>query len=179
MQYFTAPYAAGKIEFIDFTGKTKDEQNLFFSKDACRRVRFLKDEIFRIKFIRTYDGRTGIYSAVCHLNMDAVSVFLFFQDLLKVYAALRDGTDLPKPFMPFTEYMTREKQYLGNKEKTDKDEQYFRELYQTGGEPLYLSLRGARQLDDLRKKRRNPSLRSYPILNPLQDRQSPKTSCVL
>lgn len=170
MQYFTAPYAVDEIDQIDFTGKSKAEQDAFFGKDASKPVRFLKDEIFRIKLIRTYDGRTGIYFAVCHLNMDAMSVFTFFNDLLKVYAVLLDHTEMPKPFLPFTEYLEREKQYFKNTEKTAKDEQFFRNLFLTGGEPLYLGVNGIKPLEELRKKRGKPDLRSFPVMNPLQDK---------
>lgn len=170
MQYFAAPYAVDKIEQVDFTGKGKAEQDAFFSKDASRLVNFRRDELFRIKLIKTYDGRTGIYFAICHLNMDAMSVFLFFNDLLKVYAALRDHTEMPKPFMPFTEYMEREKQYFRNTEKTAKDEQFFRDLFLTGGEPIYCGINGIKPLEELRKKRGKPGLRSFPLMSPFQDK---------
>lgn len=169
-QYFSEPYEIGEIERVDFTGKTKADQDEFFKKDASKPVCFFKDELFRIKLIKTYDGRTGIYFAVPHMNMDAVSVFMFYKDLLNVYTALRDNTEMPKPFSPFTEYIEKEKQRLSNKEKTDKDEQFFRELFLDGGEPLYVAVDGPESLEKLRKKRRNPELRSFPINNPFMDK---------
>ncbi|MHB1151451.1 MAG: condensation domain-containing protein [Eubacteriales bacterium] len=169
VQYFSEPYEAA-ITCVDFSDKTKEDQDAFLSKEAKKPIRFLQGEIYRIKHIKTYDKRSGLFFTVCHLNMDAMSVFLFFNDLIKVYMALLNKTEMPKPFMPFTEYMEREKNYLNNAEKIAKDEQFFRDLYKTGGEPLYCGVDGIKPLEDLRKKRRNPNLRSFPTVNPLQDK---------
>lgn len=170
MQYFSDPYKIDQIDQIDFTGKSKAEQDAFLSKDATKPIRFLKDELFRIKYFKSYDGRTGIYFAVCHLNMDEMSIFLFFNDLLKVYTALKDNTEMPKPFNPFTDCLEREKKYSENKEKTAKDEQFFRDLYTNGGEPIYSGVNGSEALEKLRKKRKQPNLRTFPTSNPFQDK---------
>lgn len=169
IQYFSAPYEAD-ITHVDFTDKTKEDQDAYLSGEAKKPIRFLKGEIFRIKYMKTYDGRSGIFFTVCHLNMDALSVFLFFNDLIKVYTALLNKTEMPKPFMPFTEYMEREKQYFKNTERMAKDEQFFRDLYTTGGEPLFCGVNGIQALEAVRKKRKNPNLRSFPLANPLQDK---------
>lgn len=169
-QFISDPYIIDKIPEADFTNKSKTEQNAFLSKDAKKPLRVFKDEIFRIKLIKTYDGRNGIYFAVSHLNMDAMAVFMFFNDLLRVYTALSEHSEMPKPFLSFVDHIEKDKQNNENTERIARAEAYFRELYETGGEPMYCPINGAGPLEDYRKKRKNPNLRSFPISHPLQDK---------
>lgn len=169
-QFISDPYVIDKIPEADFTKAGKAEQDAFLSKDASKPLRFFKDEIFRIKLIKTYDGRSGIYFAVSHLNMDAMAVFMFFNDLLTVYTALVENSEMPKPFASFADHIEKDINNNKNPERIAKAEAYFSEMFETGGEPTYYPINGSEPLEILRKKRRNSNLRSYPVQHPLQDK---------
>lgn len=168
MQYFAEPYEKNDIPEVDFSNKTYTEQHEFLLKDARTPIRFKSQNIFRIMLIRSYDGKCGIYFAICHLNMDAVSVLMCLDDLLKVYKALVNNTGMPEPFVPYINYMESEKKYFDDIEKIKRDEQFYRDLLTKNGEPMFNSLSGPDMLEKMKKKRRNPNLRSYPIINILK-----------
>ena len=94
-QHFEEKIEIGKIPVMNF--KSEKEQEDFLTADAQKPIRFLKGETYRIYFFNTPDGRNGIYINVIHLAMDAPAVFIFFDDLLKVYEALESGGEMPKP----------------------------------------------------------------------------------
>jgi hypothetical protein len=172
MQFFAEPYKLDNIPVIDFAGKTKDEQDSFLKKDASKPVRFKKGELFRFIILKTYDGKTAIYFAVCHMNMDASSVFMLMNNLLEIYKALNEKTEMPKPYSPYSDYIQRDRASLENSKKLGADEQFFRDLYLKNGEPVYCGVQGIGPLLEMRKKRKNPNLRSYPMTNPLHDKSA-------
>lgn len=87
-QYIIGPEEAGKlplnIRYADFRGKTEKEQEDFLLRDAAVPVHYKKDEIYRFLFFDTFDGRKAVCFAVCHVNMDAVSIFMTVNDLFAV-----------------------------------------------------------------------------------------------
>lgn len=169
MQYFLTPEEAEKLPLnireADFTGKTREEQEAFLRKDASAPVRYAKGEIYRFIFFRTCDGRAGLYFAVCHLNMDAMSVYMTLRDLLGVYRALEGKAEMPKPFLPYTDYIAREKPVDSDPAVYKKNEKYYLDLFREGGEPVFCGPTGPELLEKLRKKRRRPACRSYPIFS--------------
>lgn len=172
MQFFVESNKPDEIPVVDFAGKTKEEQDVFLKKDASRPVQYKKGELFRFKIIKTYDGKTAIYFAVCHMNMDASSVFMLIINLLDIYKSLNNKTEMPKPYSPYSEYIQRDKASLENSKKLGTDEQFFRDLYLKSGEPVYCGVQGIEPLLEMRKKRKNPNLRSYPMTNPFRDKSA-------
>ncbi|MHB1154288.1 MAG: condensation domain-containing protein [Eubacteriales bacterium] len=172
-QYFIKPEEAEKLPLnivtADFSGKTYEEQKAYLLRDAAVPVRFKKDEIYRFIFLKTYDGRNAVYFVTCHMNMDAMSVFMTFRDLLEIYRSLSDNTAMPKPFHSFKDFILREREKLMDKSVLEKNKNFYLELFKNGGEPIYCSPSGFKALENLRKKHRNPNKRSYPSVSPLQD----------
>mgnify|MGYP000868876790 CR=1 FL=1 len=167
-QYFTPDCKIGKIPVVTF--KTKEEQEKHLTADAQKPIRFLKGEVFRIIFFRSYNGGTGIYINVCHLSMDATAVFLFFTDVLKVYNALKDGTEMPEPLYSFKDIIDKEFKYLADKERYKKDEEFYREYFLKDGEPFYAGVHGMDLLLKERKKKKNPNIRVPSAFDPIHDK---------
>ncbi|MGI6773502.1 MAG: hypothetical protein GX264_07640 [Clostridiales bacterium] len=167
-QYFLPEYKIGKIPVVTF--KSKDEQEKYLTEDAQKPIRFLKDEVYRIIFFRSYNGGSGIYINVCHLSMDATAVFLFFTDVLNVYNALKDGKEMPEPLYSFKDIIDKEFKYLANKERYAKDEAFYREYFLKDGEPFYAGVHGMDLLEKERKKKKNPNLRVPSAFDPIHDK---------
>ncbi len=175
-QYFLSPEEAAKLPLniatADFTGKTKEEQDAFLRRDAAVPVHYAKDEIYRFIFFKSYDGRNGLYFVVCHLNMDAISVFMTLQDLFALYTALKENTEMPKPFNAYKDHIEREQVLRQNKPMLEKNKDFYLEQFRKNGEPIYCSPSGSESLEKLRKRRLNPKLRSFPVFHPLQDKST-------
>ncbi|MHB1154287.1 MAG: condensation domain-containing protein [Eubacteriales bacterium] len=173
-QYFIDSEEAEKLPLnivtADFRGKTKEEQHAYLMRDAAVPVHYRKGEIYRFKFLKTVDGGNAIYFVVCHLNMDAAAVFLTLRDLFVIYRAMEGNAEMPKPFNLFKDCILRELEYYKDGSVYEKNKKYYQDLYKNGGEPIYCSPSGFKALEDLRKKRRKPNMRSYPLFNPFQDR---------
>lgn len=170
VQYFTPPYKTEPISVVDFTGKSAEEQKAFLDKVSCRPLRFNKDEIFKFIFVKTYDGRSGIYLVMCHLNADATAVFLIFKELFEIYYSLIGQGEMPKPLDSFEECVIRENTLNCSPEKYSRDAEYFKELYGRNGEPIYNGVQGIEYLESIRKKKKNPNKRTAPIYSLFSDR---------
>jgi hypothetical protein len=173
MQYFIPPYELDSIPVADFTGKTKEEQDAYLSRDASTPIHYKRGEVFRVIFFRTYDGRSGIYVCASHLNMDAMAVLLFLSDLIDVYIALINGTELPKPLEPFEKGIQADLAYLQDTKKLEKDEKFFREFFLKDGKTFYAAAHGIEKLKQKRLKKKDPDLRYLNATDPIHDKTKP------
>lgn len=160
-QYFLQEYSVENIPVLDFTGKTKREQDAALTKDARRPLNNNRGEMYRIIFYRTYDGRTGIYLNISHLVADLYAVVLIFSDLLEVLAALQNGTPLPKPLSSFEECLKKDLLVFNDEEKTERDKQFYKELFVKDGPSFYAGADGMRLLSKTRRKKKDPALRYF------------------
>jgi hypothetical protein len=167
-QYFLPEYRLENIPVLDFTGKTKQEQDAVLMKDASTPLKTMKGEVFRIILYRTCDGRTGIYLNISHVIADLYAAVLFFSDLTDVIAALQNGLPLPPPLASFEECLKKDLIAVNDPEKAGRDHQFFKELFTKDGPSIYAGADGMRLLHKTRRQKRNPNLRYYgdfPLFN--------------
>ena len=167
-QYFMPKLTMNKVPCKYF--RNAEEQEKFFSEDAKKPVRFDKGVNFRIYFYKNANGNNGIYFNVSHMAMDAMGSIIFYADLIKVYRALKDGTEMPQPMASYEEYIQQEFERLKNTKKTEKHEKFYREYFAKGGEPIYAGVHGPAFLEKQRIKKKNPDLRVPAAYNPLLDK---------
>ena len=105
-QFFLKAYQLEKIPCVTFT--SKEDQETYLDRDASKKLDVFGGECFRIIFFQTHDGKSGIYLNVSHMMMDFVATFIFFRDLMAVYDALKNGTDLPKPLSKYEDIIRNE-----------------------------------------------------------------------
>lgn len=164
-QYFLPEYKAEVVPVMHFRGAA--ERKAFFGEDAQKPVRFLKDEVFRIMFFSEASGDCGVYINVCHLNMDASAVFLFFSDLFAVYDALEGGGELPEKLGSFKAIIEKEHAYLADSARLAADKEFYKKFFLKDGEPFYAGIHGHDLLDKARKK--NPACRVPSAFDPIHD----------
>ena len=167
-QYFLPSFKRDKIKVLSF--KSEAEQNAYFGKDAQKPVYFDKGEPYRIYFFNSFDGKKGIYFCVSHIVMDAMGMMIFFNDLLGVYKALKNNTEMPAPLSSYEDYINAEFDRLANEKRQKKAEEFYREYFKEGGEPFYAGVHGPAFLEKARKKKKNPNLRVPAAYNPLYDK---------
>jgi len=163
-QYFIPEYKLENIPFLDFSDKTKEEQDSILSQDAHTPLKTKKDEMYRFIFYRTYDGRTGIYLNISHIIADLCGVLVIFSDLLDVIIAAVNGTPMPKPLALFEDCLKKDLQIFNNKEEIEKHKQFYKEYYSKYGPSFYAGPDGMRSLNKLRLKKKDPNLR-YMTMN--------------
>ncbi len=166
-QYFEEKVEIGKIPVLNF--KSQQEQDEFLTADAQKPIKCFKGETYRIFFFNTADGRNGIYINVIHLAMDAPAVFIFFDDLLKVYEALENGTEMPKPLGSYETAIKKELEYINNAEKVQADKDFYVNYFLKDGEPIWNGVMGPGPLDKLREKKKNSEIRATGSFDPIHD----------
>lgn len=166
MQYFLPELRLNNIPVLDFTGKTKQEQDTVLIKDARTPLKIMKGETYRVILYRTYDGRIGVYLNITHLLVDFYAVALIFSDLIEVLAALQNGTPMPRPLSSYEECLKKEILLYNDENATEKHHQFYKELFAKDGPTFYAGVDGMRLLNKARRKKRDPNLR-YQTLNTL------------
>ncbi len=167
-QYFLDSYRIDSVKVLSF--KTESEQNEFFTKDAQKPVRFMKDECYRIYFFNSYNGYKGIYLNASHMAMDAMGILVFYLDLLAIYKALKKGEEMPAPLLKYEDYIVKEHEKLKNEERFEKDKKFYDEYFRGAGEPVYAAVHGPEFLEKERKKKKNPDLKVPSAYSPLYDK---------
>lgn len=163
-QYFLPEVKVDRLETMTF--RTKEEEYAFFDADAKKPVKYLDGETYRFIVFTTHDGKTGLYFNVSHVLSDALGSAIFFSDLLKVYKALKDGTEMPEPMYSYEEEVKKELAYIGSK-KYMKDAEFYKHYWADNGEPFYAGVHGHDILDKARKK--DPSIRIPEAYDPTKD----------
>lgn len=166
-QYFGGAYS--KTVPVKYFFSVK-EQESFFSADAPKTVKFMKDETFRIYFFRTAHEGSGIYTNFSHMITDAMGIMIFYIDLLNVYNALLNDTPLPPPLHKYEEYIIKEIENAENEAKNAKHEAFYREYFSEGGAPFYAGVHGSGLLEEFRRKKKDPDARVPMAYNPLFDK---------
>ena len=166
-QYFMDSFEMKNIPVKHF--KSVREQVDFFTKDAQKPVLFLK-ETFRVYFFKTDGVGCGIYLNPTHLILDAMGVTITYYDIIRVYNALKNGDEMPKPLAKYEDYINEEFKRLADGKKMAKHALFYKKYFVKGGEPIYAGVHGSAFLEKTRKKKHDPSLRVPEAYNPIYDK---------
>lgn len=164
-QYFLASAPTPDVKVYTF--KTKEEQDKILGADAQKPVYYQKGECYRVIFYNSYDNRSGIYFNVSHVVSDAFGAAVFFEDLLSVYKALKEGGEMPPALPSFEKYVQKQFDYLQSP-RYAKDRDFYIKYWKENGEPFYAGVHGPAILDKARKK--DPSIRVPSAYDPLHDK---------
>ena len=167
-QYFLDRYTVDDIPVFSFSSEKEQVDTL--TADAQTPVRILKDETFRLKFFKSFDGRWGIYICVHHLVMDHAACVMFFNDLLAVYDHLKDGAPMPKPLGKYEDGIRKELAWVADKSNLEREEKAYTEYISKDGEPTYLGVEGPKFLEAERKKKKDDSVKYVSLFDPIHDR---------
>lgn len=171
-QYFASEIPQPEIPIRDFTNASEQEMLDWLQKDAARPLRFIKGENYRFMLFRTPDRHTGIYFNVFHLVMDLMAVYAFFYDLIEIYLALQDQAELPKPLGKFEDAVIHDLALCEDKERQDRDREFFRGLFLNGKKAFYAGVAGTAELEKIRDKRKDPEYNAVPYLNPFRSKSA-------
>ena len=149
-QYF-GDRAALSIEHKDFTGQSPEKMEAFFRKEAKRGIPFLEAPMARFFILRTPKGEPGFYSVISHMILDSWGIVTFYQDVINLYGALRDGTELPREPRLHEPVLVRDLDYP-NTEAFARDAAFWAEEFKKP-EPLFTHPAGTAILQKNRRKK--------------------------
>ncbi|GEM_PF-119218 len=168
--YFLPSLPEPEIGFADFSGKTREDMVAYLLEDAKKTIRYLKGQVFRTILFTTWDGRSGLYFNVSHMNMDIAAVFIFYRDLLSVYLALENGTEMPAPLTRFEDSLIRDLERKHDQKRHDADAAFFNSVYPPDNPSFCAGVDGMRMLNKTRKRRRDPNYRFAIYVDLLHDK---------
>lgn len=172
VQYFEENVKFEKIPYFEFDSKEKQEN--FIRKESHHAIKYMKGEVIKPYFIKTYDNKNMVLLKVCHLILDAYGLNIFFKDLFEVYESLLNKTELPKQLCKFEDVIKKDLVTKNNKEFFDKNEEFFSKYLLEKPQPYYAGLHGL--TTKLAKKKFNThSMKMFFIKNDTQGYMLPFT----
>lgn len=169
-QYFLPSVKPANVKVRNFSRKGKEAQEKFLKKAAAMPVKFKKDDIIHIEFLKTFDGKSAVFINVCHLNMDGVAIITFVRDWLKVYRALKNNTEMPKPLYSFESILINDEVKFSNEKALAKAEEFYTDFFRKDGELIYRGVQGSEFLKDRRERKENPEPRAEKIFDPFKSK---------
>lgn len=79
---------------------------------------------------------------VCHINFDLYGLNIFVKDLMDVYNALCNNSDLPKAPLPFENVLIKDLEHKNDKEYFEKNREFFDNYLRSKSQPYYAGLHG-------------------------------------
>jgi len=163
-QYFAKDIKPEPVERMDFTGKTDEQIEAVLSKIAAKKVMSKPgQQLYKLYILKGTNGETGFFLNVSHLILDSWGVCIFFSDILKIYFALRDGTEMPKPLNAYEDILQTELAYLESP-KYEADRAFWEAEF-SRPEPMFTCIEGLKPLEKHRKKKKDPNYRAGVVFN--------------
>lgn len=139
-QYFLEKKPYKKISVVKY--ETKEKFDAFLKKYKKHAIKYLNGTVIEPNFIKTHDGKNMILLKVCHLVLDVYGIFVIFKDLLDVYNALKNGTELPPRPAKFEDVIKRDIERNYNESRQTKHEDFFKDMLSDKPEPYYTGIHG-------------------------------------
>ena len=140
VQVFEDERVYNNIPVLTFT--TEAEQEEFLAKETKKVTPFKKGSVVDPFFINTFDGKSLIVLRVCHLALDVYGTNIIYKDLLDVYNAMKNGTELPAAPTSFEEMMKADLKKKNDEDYNNKNREFFEEYFSTRENPYYAGIHG-------------------------------------
>ena len=124
------------------TFETEEAQEAFLAKETKKVTPFKKGSVIDPFFINTFDNKSLIVLRVSHLALDVYGINIIYKDLLDVYNAMKDGTELPAAPTSFEEMMKADLKKKHDENYNKKNEEYFRNYFSSKENPYYAGVHG-------------------------------------
>lgn len=139
-QYFGEAKPLTQIPILKF--ETKEQQAKFIDKYKKTAIKFLKGKVIEPYFIKTYDNKNMILLKVCHLVLDIYGLNVIYKDLMEVYYALKNGTELPPCPGSYEEVVKKDIERKYNDRLVNTNTEFFTNLLNDNPEPYYTGIHG-------------------------------------
>lgn len=159
MQYFSDDTSVKDVRVLSFS--TEKEQNDFVLKVRKKPIKYLGGVVIEPYFIKTYDNRSMVFLKVCHLILDVYGINVIYKDLIGIYEALKNNTELPPATACFEEIVKQDVEKTQNAELVQKHVEYFTNIFNDNPEPFYTGVHGPD--NKIWQKQRSKHHRSMPI----------------
>jgi Condensation domain. len=141
-QFFEDHREVGEIPCREFSTFSQMEK---FMRRFCRRATNpFTGEVLEVVYCTEPSGKDFILFKICHLCADTYGIGILLGDLLSVYDALKNGTELPPMPGSFEAILQKEEEYRHGSDAREKDLEFFQDYYtkKHTQAPLYCGING-------------------------------------
>ena len=143
MQYFRTKEEIKPLEKVPYREfETEGQQKAFIDKYRKSAIKYKRGVVIEPHFIKTFDNKSMVLVKVCHMVLDTYGISFFYKDLLAVYNALKNGTDLPEQPASYEEIVKKDIEKGANESLYEKHYDFFKNLLEDNPEPYYAGLHG-------------------------------------
>lgn len=142
MQYFEPTRKAGTIPSIRL--ETNNAYEAFFRRFRRKPTDVAKGDVLRVVFAVNPDGKQMVICKISHYVADTYGIGVLISDLMGIYAALRDGKELPPAPGSFEDIIRKDNEYRNDAAALERDRAFYRDYYFTrhAEHPVYCGTHG-------------------------------------
>lgn len=127
MEYFADSKTLGKIPQVRF--ETTSAMTAYINRFRKKVADCFKGDTISAVFANDPSGKDMILIKVSHFVADTYAIGLIVNDLVAVYNALKNGTELPAAPGRFEDVLKKDLEFKNNAEAVEKDKEFFRKYY--------------------------------------------------
>lgn len=140
MQYFVDEVENLNIKHVEF--KTQKQQENFIKKETSKPTQYMKGEVIKVFFCKSYDGKDMLLFKVCHLILDMYGINILLKDIFDVYTALKNGESLPPQPNSFEEIIKKDLLKKNNESLIAENKKFYQEYLEARERPYYAGVHG-------------------------------------
>lgn len=126
---YLSEYKRRVFKSIDFTGKTKEEQDLWINEKMKTPFDLIDSDLFEFYLIKSWDGEQGYYIKFHHIIGDAWTISLLGTQTMENYKKLKEGINHADEMKPsYLDYLKSEQDYFSSS-KYLNDREYWSEKF--------------------------------------------------
>ncbi len=160
IKQYVAEHDGRDIPYIDLSYKTMEEANAYLQELSYKE--FVGSDIPMVEFIMVSlpEGYNGTYIHIDHRLTDSSGLIVNVNDTMEIYCHYRFGSPYPAPLASFVDVLQKDLKKSSNPKRQEKDEKFWREMFEKDGEPIYSDVQGPSILQESRKAHGDKSLRA-------------------
>ncbi|MCR5416469.1 MAG: chromosome condensation protein [Pseudobutyrivibrio sp.] len=117
-------------------------------------------EIFMVKLPEDY---RGFFLHMDHRLIDSCGVVIMTNDIMSLYTHLRFNSPMPDDLADYETVLQKDLKRASNEKRLIRDKDFWDDILDKWGEPLYSDIQGPMILDRAREAHHNPNLRAADI----------------
>lgn len=99
-------------------------------------------DLYKINLVKRANGRYSMLLCMYHLLADAYALIKFCEDVIDIYKALKNNTEMPKPFDPILPAYEKFWEYENDEKRNSADFEFWSNFWPSVPTPQYATING-------------------------------------
>ena len=151
------------IPFVDLSNMSMNKADEIMQKWAYETLDLTDSPMFTVTMLKLPDNYYGFFLHVDHRLLDSAGIIIMMNDLMELYCHYSFNTPFPDAPASYTETLEQDIRRATTPHRFNDDKNFWDNLLDKYGEPLYSDIQGKEVLENSRKKHHNDTLRSADI----------------